>query len=247
MKKIFKTSYPSVRKKYGDNVVLNKDNIKDIYLLTDCNTMCINSTIEEYLKKEVQDKIVLEWNDLFINDYLDKIEYLLNKDGLDTIRTICFYFKIVMSIYTNKEQTYLRIILLLKSMYKKYGYFMNYSFMDVDPDSTIIGSFKCIYISMKSQRDFIYERESHGSIHHYMNNIDYVGLLPNMYYLNFMNLYWKCIDELVLPIYNHFKEESKYLVDNNLEYNEKPNNLNDYSMKKLIDNFNNKYNINRKI
>ena len=229
-------SDPYVVQKYGRHVTLNRDNIKDIYFLTACNTACFYTEIEEYLKKEVKEETILEWNDIYVNDYLDKIEELLKKDGLDIIRTICWHFESAMSIYTKKKTTYIRIISLLKNMYEKYGYFMNYSFLDVNPDTTIMGPFN-IYISMQWERDRIFRSHQHGSINHYLKDLDYVGLIPCLYYLNYMDLFWKCMDELILPIYKHFQEESKYLTDNNLKYFDSFCNVDDYSMKILIDNF----------
>lgn len=91
---------PLVIKKYGNHVTLNMNNIKDIYFLTSCNTSCVNTTIEEFIEKNVGKENVLKWNDIYINSYLDKIEKLLIKDNIETIRSICKYFKIAMSIYT---------------------------------------------------------------------------------------------------------------------------------------------------
>lgn len=75
---------PVVIKKYGKHVTLNMNNAKDIYFLTSYNTICVDTTIEEFFKK-VNKENVFKMK-LYINRYLDKIEKLLIKDNIETIR-----------------------------------------------------------------------------------------------------------------------------------------------------------------
>lgn len=56
---------PLVIEKYGKHITLNTNNIKDIYFLTMCNTICINITIKEFLEKEVDKQTILNWNDIY--------------------------------------------------------------------------------------------------------------------------------------------------------------------------------------
>lgn len=229
----------------GKTVSLNLNNIKEIYFSNYCNRVCCRTEVKKFLEQNVDNKIVLEWNDEFVNYNLDKINELLNKDStIDIIREICYFCELILETYFIEEKTYKRIIKTLKIIYNKYGYFMNYDFFDVNPDCNIFRLFKRIYIGGLTARSKRLNNV-HGSIHYYIKNIKQIGLLPQLYYLNYLDLFWESIDELIIPIYEHFNEKSKYLIDNNLKYDEDIQSLDDYAIKIEIDNFINGNNIKR--
>ncbi len=220
----------------GKIITLNLNNIKEVYFSSYCNKVCFSNEVKDFLEQHIDYKIVLEWNNEFVNINLDKIDELLNKNSFDTIRDICYYFELILDIYFIEKRTYARIIESLKIMFNKFGYFMNYNFFDVNPDCNIFKLFNFIYIrglTVCSE----YLSSVHGSILYYLKNIKYLGLLPQLYYLNYFDLFWKCIDEIIIPIYEHFNEPSKYLKDNNLKYDDDLQSLKKYRLKITIDDF----------
>lgn len=229
----------------GKKIVLNETNIKEIYFFTKCNKVPFYNEIRDYLNSNFNNKIILEWNDEFVNKYLNEIEILLELDGLEIIRKICINFKRVLNVFLTVRNTYSRIINLLTRMYKKFGYFMSYSFIDSNPDFNVFGGVLNVsYVYRLSSKEKEFYENCHAYSIFYVDNIDYIGLLPQLYYLNYLDLFWECIDEIIIPIYEHFNEPSKYLKDNNLIYDDTQT-INDFGLKLELDKFVKENNIKR--
>lgn len=235
---------PIIREKYEDRVELDEKNIKDIYFLSYCNSMIVSEYIENYLKRNYSNNIILKWNDEYVNILLDEICILLKNDGMETIKKITNLLKRSITIFSKEKSTYKRIIDIIVMFYNKFGYFMNYFIKDkLKPDDIVFGYFIGIYINLyHSEMSY---KQSSGRIYHYIDNIDYDGLIPNLYYLGYVDLLKEAVNKLIKPIYANFEECSKYMSDNNLVYDNQSleSSLDNYSLKLLLDNFFTKYKI----
>lgn len=240
MSEIKKTPFdftPNVYEKYGKSVRLTKENAMDIYKMMDCNTPTVNSALTDYLVKNFSEEIILNRNDSFIQEILDEIDRLMAFDGIDTIRELSYQFYKAVKVFTKNKKIYESIIGQLCRYFEKFGYFMNYHFLDVDPDCRTFALFRQILIMPKSDRAYNFERYSTGSIFFYYPDIKYKGLLPALYYLGYTELFEKCVKEVVKPIYRHYQESSGYMKKYKLEYFNENKRAEDDGLFKLLDDF----------
>ena len=241
---------PDVRKKYGENVILTKDNIKDIYFLTDCNIYPKSEYIEWYLKKHYKRDEILSWNNEYTNLKLDDADKLLNSEmNFDNLWKNFYYLTRSIKIYKTNKNTYIRIIKTLKDFFSKYGYFTLYEVLDLN--SRRHGEFPFRGLKGSLIEDITYgdflkkEKMSSGSIYHYLKNLKYVGLIPCLYYLGYVDLLNQVIKEIIVPSFKHFLPESKIMKENGLNYtpyeSDEPKDLFLY---REIKKFSNYYNLN---
>lgn len=241
---------PDVRKKYGENVILTKENIKDIYYLTYCNTFPKSEYIEWFLKKHYKKDEILSLNNEYTNLKLDDANKLLNLEmNFDNVWHIFFNITEAINIYKTNKDTYIRIIKTLKEFFNKYGYFTLYNVLDLNnckygefPFRGFVGSI----IEDITYGDFLKkEKMSSGSIYHYLKNLKYVGLIPSLYYLGYIDLLNQVVKEIVIPSFKHFLPESEIMKENGLNYipyeSDEPKDLFLY---REITEFSNYYNLN---
>ncbi|MCD8308777.1 MAG: hypothetical protein LUD19_02895 [Clostridia bacterium] len=193
-----------VQKKYGSGCSLTKDNIKDIYFLTDCNTRSGgDSAITQFIEKHYPPDDILSWNNEFVNAKLDESS---TKSGWERIAETGWNLQIACGIYANEQVTIKKLIGKLQSFYNQYGYFMNYYFLKKIPtypyEDKTFNSFEDIYISEKGGRalyGFADERR-------YLADDGFCGLIPRLYKLNYSILLNELLTDVFLPVLTQFEE-----------------------------------------
>lgn len=230
--------------KYGKNCKLNLKNIKDIYFLTDCNDLD-DVEITEFMEKHFSKEEILKWNDEFINSEIDKCYLLLKNRDWQSIRTIGLKTYSLSITFTYKRETYERIIKLLKTFYNTYGYFMSYPFLKISPagyeDKTFY-PFNLIYIHNRRQDRLEIAARSTGAEYTYLYDDEYRGLIPRLYKLNYTDLLNKLLVDIIVPIFEHFYEDSDIMKDNNIIYRTL-NSIEEYSLRIVLKDYFDKYNI----
>ncbi|MCD8040765.1 MAG: hypothetical protein LUF82_04535 [Clostridia bacterium] len=193
-----------VQKKYGSGCSLTKDNIKDIYFLTDCNTrLGDDGAITQFLERHYPPDDILVWNNEFVNAKLDESS---TKSGWEHIAETGWNLQIACGIYANEQATIKKLIGKLQSFYNQYGYFMNYYFLKKIPtypyEDKTFNSFEDIYISVKNGRapyGFADERR-------YLADDGFCGLIPRLYKLNYGILLNELLTDVFLPVLTRFEE-----------------------------------------
>ena len=199
-----------------NDIILTLENAKEYYKNEYCNTFLMFEKRDFYFKNFDKDTF-LKWNDEKINEKLDEIEKMLELPRtLDNARMICFEFSLLNNIYTTEYNTYKRIISFLKKLYNKYGYFMNYYLYDVDRDSRVFGDFARYYIRIYHSTNQLLLNAA--SSYFYDSERKYDGLMPNLHYLGYMDLFDEYINDCFIPIVVHFHEKNDLMIDNDVYY-----------------------------
>ena len=231
--------------KYGKNCKLNIDNIKDIYFLTTCNRLN-DIEITEFMEKRFSKEEILLWNDEFINSQIDKCYSLMPNRDWDTVRETGSTINSLCKVFTYEKKTYERIIDLFKEFFNTYGYFMCYWIFKITPsgneDKTFY-PFRLNFIYNYKQDRLEKSARSTGAEYTYLYDDEYRGLIPRLYKLNYSDLLNKLLVEIIVPIFEHFHEDSDIMKDNDIIYMDSAKTVGEFSFRLPIQRFFNKYNI----
>ncbi len=207
-----------IKKKYGDNFKLTKENAKEVYIL-------INGLLNEYSEKEYDFYInnytnedFFKWNDEAVNYHLDIVEDTIeSKDDIHSIYDCCCELYECSMVFAQKKETYLRFIEVLKRFYLKYGYFMNYLFnydslFPEEYGSNGFSHFRGLQLHYNSKRLQTFYRPNIkpksseiSTLGHTYPDIERYGLIPNLIHLGYYDIIKKDIIEVVNPIFTLFK------------------------------------------
>lgn len=227
-----------VKEKYGENCTLSENNIRDIYFMTDCNSIS-DPEITEYLEKHYSEEEILRWNDEYIHGELDLCASLLPNRDWESIRTIGIRIYELCRVYTDKRGTYERIIGFLKQFYETYGYFMNYSILKKLPEypyeDKAFYPFQLIYIQKhRKLNELELCGRSTGAEWRYLEDDGYFGMIPRFYKLGYGDLPDRVLVELILPVFEHFYEENSLMKTFGLQYIKLEKTVEEYSLREVI-------------
>lgn len=243
---MFYESVIAIKNKYGKECKLTKANIKDIYFLTNCNTLN-DSDITEFMEKRFSIEEILKWNDEFINSQIDKCYSLMPNRDWETVRKTGSTINSLCRVFTYELKTYVRIIELLQKFYSTYGYFMNYSCLKIIPtypyDDKTFYPFRGNFISNRRQDRLEKAARSTGAEYTYLCDDEYRGLIPRLYKLKYTDLFNKLLVEIIVPIFEHFYEDSDIMKDNDIKYVKLEKTVEEYSLRIVIKRYFDKYNI----
>lgn len=231
--------------KYGKNCKLNIDNIKDIYFLTTCNRLD-DIEITEFMEKRFSIEEILKWNDEFINSQIDKCYSLMPNRDWETVRKTGSTINSLCRVFTYEKKTYERILDLFKEFFNTYGYFMNYFCLKGTPtgyeDKTFY-PFDLNFIYNRKQDRLEKSARSTGAEYTYLRDDEYRGLIPRLHKLNYSDLLNKLLVEIIVPIFEHFYEDSDIMKDNDIKYVKLEKTVEEYSLRIVIKRYFDKYNI----
>ena len=193
---------------------LTKENAKEFYI-THRGVLFIPE--EHFLIKNFDKATLLEWNVELTNISIKKYKKA-NKKDKKTFKSLIDHIinlLVILQTYVENKEIYKEEIELLKDLYKKYGYFMNYP-LSINHKYGYHDLLNCYfydevipsYIKLYTPKD----------VYFYYKERKFSGFIPNLFYLKYYDLLDDYLDNCFLEICDHFKEESKYINGKDIRY-----------------------------
>lgn len=168
----------------------------------------------DFIIKNFSKEEILKWNEEYVKS--DIIEYKKNNVKYTDIINVCnriWKLSLIIRKYVKSKDIYIEEIELIKDLYNKYGYFMNYFMFGNDDLMVMIGMFVYYW-------DFIIEKNNYTNPINpgfYNNKRKRCGLVPNLLDLGYYDILDDYLENCFLPICLHYNEKN-HLMDGELSY-----------------------------
>ncbi|MCD8371741.1 MAG: hypothetical protein LUD27_00365, partial [Clostridia bacterium] len=197
------------------------DNAKEIYFALSCNYYYNDTEIDSFITDNFTKEQAILWNDEYINALIDKSLPLLQKDDWKTISQTGENIRTICKIYTDSKETYQRILDFLKAFYSAYGYFVNYNLLPKEQNNETF-PYWCRYLYLEKSYT---EVKTTGTELNYLEDDNYYGLIPRLCKLNYNELLTSLLNEVIVPIFEHYKEQQGNIITpvmakNNIVYSD---------------------------